>query len=184
MIKYRKKEVYYMKKLLIVVDYQKDFVNGSLGFEAAKLLDDHISKLIENYHSHNDEVIFTFDTHYENYLKSQEGQNLPIAHCIENSNGWQLYGKVATQKQKQDLCLKKNTFGSLELGNYLKEKKYENITLVGVVSHICVISNAIICKSALPEAKIYIDTKGIAGSNADLHQKTLDILKNLQFYLI
>lgn len=173
-----------MKKLLIVVDYQKDFVNGSLGFEDAKLLDDHISKLIETYHNHNNDVIFTFDTHYENYLNSQEGQNLPITHCIENSEGWQLYGKVAKQKQKQDLCFKKYTFGSLELGNYLNTKTYESITLVGVVSHICVISNAIICKSALPEAKIYIDTKGIAGSNPDLHQKTLELLRNLQFYLI
>lgn len=173
-----------MKKLLIVVDYQKDFVNGSLGFEQAKSLDDHISKMIENYHNHNDDVIFTFDTHNENYLHSQEGHNLPVTHCIENSDGWQLYGQVATQKQKQDLCFKKNTFGSLELGNHLREKKYKSITLVGVVSHICVISNAVICKSALPEAKIYIDTNGIAGSDPDLHQMTLELLKNLQFYLI
>ncbi|MBM6840460.1 cysteine hydrolase [[Clostridium] spiroforme] len=173
-----------MKKLLIVVDYQKDFVDGSLGFEKAKLLDNHISSLIEEYHDHNDEVIFTFDTHFENYLSTQEGQNLPIVHCIENSEGWQLYGKASTQKQKQDQCFNKNTFGSLELGNYLQNRSYESITLVGVVSHICVISNAIICKAALPEVQIFIDTQGIAGSDPDLHQKSLDILENLQCYLI
>lgn len=173
-----------MKKLLIVVDYQKDFVTGSLGFEQAELLDDYISSLIEKYHHQNDEVIFTYDTHFENYLQTQEGKNLPVVHCIENSDGWQLYGKTAMQKQDQDQCFKKNTFGSLELGNYLCGRTFESITLVGVVSHICVISNAVICKAALPETKIYIDTLGIAGSNLDLHQKTLDILKNLQCLII
>lgn len=173
-----------MKKLLIVVDYQKDFVDGSLGFEDAIQLDDYISSLIEKYHENNDDVIFTFDTHQENYLETQEGKNLPIVHCLENSEGWKLYGKVASLLQEDDYCIHKPSFGSLELGNYLVDKDYQSITLVGIVSNICVISNAIICKAALPEVDIYIDTQGIASNDLDMQDKALDILKNLQFQII
>ena len=84
-----------MKKLLIVVDYQKDFVDGSLGFDDAKKLDDYISYLIDSYHKNNDDVLFAFDTHHDNYLKTQEGQHLPVVHCLENSEGWKLYGHVS-----------------------------------------------------------------------------------------
>lgn len=173
-----------MKKLLIVVDYQKDFVDGSLGFESAVQLDDYISSLIQKYHNNNDDIIFTFDTHHEDYLKTQEGKNLPVVHCIEKSDGWKLYGKVATLLQEKDLCINKSGFGSLELGNYLVDQDYQSITLVGLVSHICVISNAIICKAALPETEILIDTKGISSYDIDLQNKALDILKNLQFKII
>lgn len=173
-----------MKKLLIVVDYQKDFVDGSLGFPEAAQLDQYISSLIQNYHENNDDVIFTFDTHHENYLETQEGQNLPIVHCIENSEGWKLYGKVATLVGENDYCIYKPGFGSLELGNYLSDKDYQDITIVGIVSNICVISNAVICKAALPETQIIIDTKGIASNDIDMQNKALDILKNLQFQII
>ena len=105
-----------MKKLLIVIDYQKDFVNGSLGFKEAQDLDDYLVSLINQYHKNKDDVIFTFDTHQENYLESQEGRNLPIPHCLKGSNGWQLYGKVNDAKQKEDVCIEKPTFGSLEIG--------------------------------------------------------------------
>ena len=83
-----------MKKLLVVIDYQNDFVNGSLGFEKAVALEEYLVDLINRYHHNNDDVIFTYDTHQENYLETQEGKNLPITHCIENSKGWQLYGKI------------------------------------------------------------------------------------------
>ena len=116
-----------MKKLLIVVDYQKDFVNGSLGFKEAEYLDEYLSSLIDQYHQNKDDVIFTFDTHQNNYLETQEGKNLPIEHCIKNSDGWKLYGKVNTAKKEYDICIEKTTFGSLELGNYLKDK---NIKIV------------------------------------------------------
>lgn len=170
-----------MKKLLIVVDYQKDFVDGSLGFKDAELLENYISTLIIQYHKNNDDVIFTLDTHHKNYLDTQEGKNLPVIHCLENSDGWKLYGQVAKTLQDNDLCINKPGFGSLELGNYLVNKDYQCITLVGVVSNICVISNAIICKAALPETEIIIDTKGIASNDIEMQNKALDILKNLQF---
>ena len=170
-----------MKRLLIVVDYQNDFVNGSLGFENAKKIDSYIASLIKQFHQNQDDVIFTYDSHETNYLNTQEGKNLPIAHCIRKTDGWNLYGKVAQEKNKNDLCIYKNTFGSLELGNILKDTRYLDITIVGIVSNICVLSNAIIVKSDLPEVPIYIDKKGIASNDLDLQEKTIEILENLQF---
>lgn len=171
-----------MKKLLIVVDYQTDFVTGSLGFQEAVLLEDYICKLIQEYKENNDDVIFTLDSHDKNYLTSQEGKNLPVEHCIKNSKGWNLYGKV---KDLAGGCkqIEKPTFPSLALGNYLKEKDYDEITLVGVVSNICVISNAIIAKAALPEATIIVDKKGIASNDPHLHQTGLEIMENLQIII-
>lgn len=172
-----------MNKLLIVVDYQNDFVNGSLGFNDAVALEDYLVSLIEKYHINNDDVIFTYDTHQNDYLKKQEGKNLPVVHCLENSDGWQLYGKI-NDLAKNDHKILKETFGSLELGNYLKDKNYDEITLVGVVSNICVISNAIIVKAALPEATIIIDCNGIASNDLSLQSKALDIMENLHMKII
>ena len=110
-----------MKKLLVVIDYQNDFVNGSLGFQEAVALEDYLADLIKEYHNNNDDVIFTYDTHQKNYLTTQEGKNLPVAHCLENTEGWQLYGKIH-DLAKNDKKIIKETFGSLALGNYLKNK--------------------------------------------------------------
>lgn len=169
-----------MKKLLIVVDYQKDFVSGSLGFKEAILLDDYIYQCIKTYKENNEDVLFTFDTHQEEYLDTKEGKALPICHCLEGSDGWQLYGNVASLLEPSDQQIKKVTFGSLELGNYLSQHPYDEITFVGVVSNICVISNAVIARAALPEATIIIDAKGIASNDPALHQKALDVMEGLQ----
>ena len=104
-----------MKKLLVVVDYQNDFVSGSLGFKDALSIEDYLADLIEKYHQNNDDVIFTLDTHQTDYLNSQEGKNLPITHCIENSEGWMLYGKIK-DLAKNDYQIKKET-------NQLKNRK-------------------------------------------------------------
>lgn len=172
-----------MKKLLVVIDYQNDFVSGTLGFNDAVRLEDYLVELIKKYHKNKDDVIFTYDCNQENYLDTQEGKNLPIVHCIENSQGWQLYGKI-NDLAKNDKKILKNTFGSLELGNYLKDKDYNEITLVGVVSNICVISNAVIIKAALPEATIIIDCKGIASNDSLLQEKAIDLMANLHMKII
>lgn len=172
-----------MKKLLVVIDYQNDFVSGSLGFNDAVRLEGYLVELIKKYHKNKDDVIFTYDCHQEDYLDTQEGKNLPIVHCIENSQGWQLYGKI-NDLAKNDKKILKNTFGSLELGNYLKDKDYDEITLVGVVSNICVISNAVIIKAALPEATIIIDCKGIASNDSLLQEKAIDLMANLYMKII
>ncbi len=173
-----------MKKCLIVVDYQKDFVDGSLGFEASPLLDERIAAKIEKYHKNEDDVIFTLDTHEENYMDTQEGKNLPIPHCIKGSDGWQLYGKTALAKRDQDLVIEKPTFPSLELGLILREKNYDAIELVGVVTDICVISNAVIAKAALPEAVLTVDAACTSTMSEEMRQKAFDVMASLQISVI
>ena len=165
-----------MKKLLVVIDYQNDFVSGSLGFEQAKEIEDYLVELITKYHDHHDDVIFTYDTHYDDYLNTNEGKNLPIVHCLENSEGWKLYGKIDALASN-DKKIKKNTFGSLELGNYLKDKNYDEITIVGVVSNICVISNAMILKAFFPESEIIVDASCCAGVTPSTHKQALESMK-------
>ena len=172
-----------MKKLLIVVDYQNDFVNGSLGFENAPKLEKRIVELIKKYKENNDEVIYTMDTHYDDYLNTYEGQNLPVKHCIEGTVGWQLYGE--TKDLLSDaLCFKKQTFPSFELGEYLKDKEYSSITLAGLVSHICVISNAIIVKATNPNTPIYIDLEATSSVDLETHQKCIDVMKSMHFQFL
>ena len=167
-------------RLLVVVDYQKDFVNGSLGFPGAELLDLRIAKKIQDYHRAGDPVVFTMDTHRKNYLKTQEGRKLPVEHCICGTSGWELYGETAKQLSDEDLCFQKSTFPSLELADYIAEEELESIELVGLVSHICVLSNAVMAKAAAPEAEIIIDASCTASFDAALHEKTLDLMEALQ----
>ncbi len=169
-----------MKKLLIEVDFQNDFVNGSLGFEKAKLLDDTIYNKIIEYQNAKDDIIFTFDTHDHNYFDTEEGKNLPVAHCIKGTIGHKLYGKVATLfDENSNIYFEKETFPSLELANYLKDKRYEYIELCGLVSNICVLSNVIMVKSALPNAVIVVEQKLTSSFDEELNNKTMDILKGI-----
>lgn len=173
-----------MKKCLIVVDYQKDFVDGSLGFAEAPLLDEKIAAKISMYHENGDDVIFTLDTHETKYMETQEGKNLPVPHCIKGSEGWQLYGKTALAKQEQDLIIEKPTFPSFELGMILREKDYDAIELVGVVTDICVISNAVIAKAALPEAVLTVDASCTSTMSEEMKQKAFDVMGSLQISVI
>lgn len=167
-----------MKKVLIVVDYQNDFVCGSLGFDGAAEIDSAICDLVEKAKTDGDDVIFTYDTHDENYLNTNEGRHLPVPHCIRGTEGWQLYGRTAQMVDNKTLGFEKGTFGSWELASYLKAKKYDQVTLIGVVSNICVLSNAILAKAALPEAEIIVDSSATASFDKKLHQSALDVMSN------
>ena len=173
-----------MKKLLIVVDYQYDFVNGSLGFEGAEKLIPIIKEKIETYLNNNDDIIYTLDTHEENYLSTtMEGKILPIKHCLKNSEGW----KVVSEVDYLDKAIKvfeKPTFPSLDLANYLKDKEYQEVELCGLVSNICVMTNAVMVKASLPNAKIIVDAKATDSFNKDLHEKCLDILEGIHISVI
>lgn len=173
-----------MKKLLIVVDYQNDFVSGSLGFPKAKELETGIVSKIKAYHENGDDVIFTFDTHDENYMDTQEGKNLPVKHCICDTEGWELYNSVAEMKNDKDICFTKNCFGSSELFRYLCGHSYISIELVGVVTNICVISNAVLVKTALPEVPVTVDASCVASNDEALNQKTLDVMESMQINII
>lgn len=182
------------KKVLVVVDYQKDFVNGALGFESAKNLDTGIAELVKQYMANDDIVIFTADTHYENYLDTQEGKKLPVEHCIEGSDGWQFYGLTgeaynADYETGRMILIEKTTFGSNTLLKTLKgmdvdkngvPNQIESITFTGVVTNMCVISNAVIAKAACTEAEIIIKKDLVDGFDKELHQKALDVMSSMQ----
>lgn len=171
-------------KLLVVVDYQNDFVNGSLGFEGAELLDRKIAHKIRDYHNEGSEVVFTMDTHQPDYLLTQEGKKLPVEHCIEDTQGHRLYGFTAKERTDKDKVFYKDTFGSLELADYLKFRDYESVELVGLVSNMCVLSNAVMVKSALPETEVIVNTDYTASADAELQDKAFDVMDGLQITVV
>lgn len=173
-----------MKEALIIVDYQKDFVDGALGFPGAELLDGPIVRRIQEARQAGHDIIFTYDTHGADYLSTREGQGLPVPHCLEDSDGWQLYGTTAGQLQSGDAIFRKPAFGSLELAQHLRDKGYDRVTLVGLVSNICVLANAVLAKTALPEAEVAVDAACTSSADPDLHQKALDVLAGLQITVV
>lgn len=173
-----------MKKCLIVVDYQNDFVNGSLGFAGAEALDARIAEKIDAYHQSGDDVLFTLDTHGDDYLTTQEGRGLPIAHCIQNTPGHDLFGQTAACRRAQDRCFYKNTYGSEELFDYLRQTMYSSIELVGLVSNICVLSNAVLAKTAQPETEILVDAACTASADPKLHKAALQVMQGLQIQIL
>ena len=169
-----------MKKLLIVVDFQNDFVDGALGFSGAEQLDDVIYNKILNFKNSGSDVIYTFDTHTDEYMTTHEGKNLPVIHCVKGTSGHELYGKVSTTFNKDtDIYFEKPTFPSLSLAKYLEEKDYDEVEVCGLVSNICVLSNVVMVKAALPNAKIIVDSKATASFDEKLNNETFDILKGI-----
>ncbi|ASM39517.1 cysteine hydrolase [Campylobacter sp. RM12327] len=168
-----------MKKLLVVVDFQNDFVDGALGFDGAKNLENIIENKIIEFKSNSYDIVFTLDTHKNNYLQSEEGKKLPIPHVIKGTKGHEIYGKI--KKYATDYpCLEKYTFGSDKLMEFIKSKPfYDEIELCGLVSSICVISNAIIAKAASPNSHIAIDAKATDSYDKTMQEKCFDILEHL-----
>ena len=163
-----------LKKLLIVVDYQNDFVIGSLGFKGAQDIENNIVNKIKKYKKENCQIIFTLDTHFdENY----EAKN-------KNKNGWYLYGRVNDFYSEEVVTFSKYTFAPIELSDYLIKNQYDEIELAGVVTNICILSNAIISQVSLPEAKIIIDATCVASNDISLHNKALDIMEGFKFNII
>ena len=173
-----------MKRLLIVVDYQRDFVEGALGFPGAEALDGPIADRIAAYRAAGDDVAFTLDTHGPDYPATEEGQWLPAAHCLRGSPGWSLYGRTGEARRPEDPVFEKETFPSLALGEGLRGRDYGQVGLCGLVSHICVLSNAVMVKAALPNAHITVDARLTASYDPALHQKALDVLEGIQIAVL
>lgn len=172
-------KLYTMKKLLVIVDYQNDFVNGPLGFQDAVNLEDKIVSRILKAESEGEDIVFTKDVHDKNYLDSEEGKHLPIIHCQKGESGAELFGKLKMFESKYP-TFEKPTFGSIELANYLLDKDYEQITVIGLISYICVLSNAVLCKSALPNAHIVVEKELTAADNKHAQEVGFEALKNIQ----
>jgi len=168
-----------MQDILIVVDMQNDFIDGALGTAEALAIVPNVLRKIEN---HEGKIIFTRDTHQENYMDTQEGSKLPVPHCIEGSFGWQIreglcgHGEIAV--------LDKPTFGSTALAEMLvelnREEEIGSVCLVGLCTDICVISNALLIKANLPEVPITVDAACCAGVTPQSHLNALEAMKMCQ----
>lgn len=170
-----------MKKLLVVVDMQKDFVNGALGTKEAEKIVPNVKRKIEEYEEAGDEIVFTLDTHQPSYLDTQEGKNLPVVHCVKETEGWELDNSLKDFKGKR---FEKNTFGSTELAEYVKDKKYESIELIGLCTDICIISNALLIKAFLPEMPVLVDSSCCAGVTPKSHENALNAMKVCQIKIV
>lgn len=163
-----------------MVDYQKDFVDGALGFAGAELLDGPIASHIDACRGEGWDIIFTLDTHAREYLTTQEGNRLPVKHCIRGTPGHALYGRVALARRPEDVSIEKPALGSRALMEHLAHREYQQIQLCGLVSHMCVLSNAVIAKAALPEARVVVKERLTASFDPELHGKAMDVLRGIQ----
>ncbi|MBQ9359881.1 MAG: cysteine hydrolase [Lachnospiraceae bacterium] len=169
-----------MRKLLVVVDMQKDFVDGALGTKEAVAIVPAVVEKIKGYSP--DDVFFTRDTHQKDYLSTQEGRNLPVEHCIEGTPGWEIDSKVA-EVIRGSRMINKPTFGSTKLTDMIKgisEKEDVSIELVGLCTDICVVSNAMLLKAAMPEVEISVDASCCAGVTPEKHEAALETMRSCQ----
>ena len=171
-----------MNRYLFVIDYQNDFVDGALGFPGAEKLDGPIAAKVREYGPGH--VFFTRDTHFENYLDTREGRHLPIVHCVKGTQGWELYGETAKAcAEVGAVAIDKLVFGmdvtDPAIAAVLPEKADE-IELCGLVSSICVISNACILQAKYPEAQLTVDARCTAGLTGEMNEKVLDVMENIQ----
>lgn len=169
-------------KLLIVIDMQNDFIDAALGTKEAVAIVPNIAAKIAEYRKAGNQVVFTRDTHQANYLETQEGKNLPVFHCVEGSDGWQISNKLEVGDSK---IFNKPSFGSMELADYVAGlNAIEEIELIGLCTGICVISNAFILKAKLPEVKITVDSSCCACVTPESHQTALNAMKLCQINVI
>ena len=163
-------------KYLIVVDMQRDFITGSLGSNLATAIVPNVVEKVKNFEG---KVIFTRDTHFEDYMDTQEGRKLPVPHCIKDTNGWQVCDEL---QPYVETVIDKVTFGSVELPHMLSRynETIDEITLCGLCTDICVISNAMILKAAFPEVKVVVDAKCSAGVTVEGHNTALNAMRAVQ----
>ena len=175
-----------MNEVLIVVDMQNDFIDGSLGTKEAEAIVEHVVEAIDRFEG---SVIATRDTHPESYLSSREGRFLPVEHCIKDSDGWQIRKEVEEALKKKDaLIIDKPTFGSEKLVEVLKEMDQKQpigtVTLLGLCTDICVVSNALLVEAAFPETDIRVLKDCCAGVTPESHEAALTTMKMCQIEVL
>ena len=175
-----------MNRFLFVIDYQNDFVDGALGFPGAEKLDAGIAAKIRAYGPGH--VWFTRDTHFENYLETREGKLLPVVHCLKGSEGWQLYGETKTACEEVGAPgIDKLSFG-MDISDpataAVLPAEADEIELVGLVSNICVVSNAAVLQAKYPQARIIVDAALTASFDPALNEKVLDVMEGFQVQVI
>jgi len=163
-----------MKKLLIVVDMQNDFIDGSLGSDMAQAIVPNVAEKIRAWQQAGQEVIFTLDTHGDDYLQTQEGQRLPVVHCVRDTHGWQLCDALRGFDGKR---FEKPVFGSVECARYVADGGYDAVELVGLCTDICVISNAMLLKAFAPQLPVAVDAACCAGVTKESHENALAAMR-------
>ncbi len=166
-----------MKKYLIVVDVQKDFVNGALGTREAVSIIPSVKQKVEEYRKCGGEIIYTRDTHKDNYLSTNEGAHLPVIHCVKGSEGWELYDGIYAEGSK---IIDKPTFGYIDWKKHIFESDGITIELIGLCTDICVVSNALIIKALYPEVSVSVDSSACAGVTPETHNAALETMKMCQ----
>lgn len=172
-----------MKKILLVIDMQNDFIDGALGTPEAEAIVDRVAEEIRSYPAAN--VLATRDTHAADYLDTQEGRNLPVPHCVKGTPGWELHPKIAAALGSAKV-IDKPTFGSKELAKQLAQLAQQedlDITLVGLCTDICVVSNALLIKALLPETPMRVIAECYAGVTPESHRAALDTMKMCQIQI-
>ena len=174
-----------MKKILVVVDMQNDFVDGALGSKEAAAIVPAAAKKISEF---DGDIFVTFDTHFENYMDTAEGKKLPVPHCIKGTDGWELNGEIMKALiGKKFMPVEKNTFGSVELPALIKEKVGDeefSAEIIGLCTDICVVSNALIIKANFPEAPITVDAACCAGVTPEKHEAALETMRSCQIDVV
>ncbi len=169
-----------MRRILVVVDMQKDFVDGALGTKEAVAVVPNVVEKIKSYNARD--VFFTKDTHQKDYMTTQEGKNLPVEHCIEGTPGWELDKDVAEVLRGSDI-VNKPTFGSTKLAEMIRDIASEGeieVELIGLCTDICVVSNALMLKAFMPEVKISVDSSCCAGVTPQKHEAALETMRSCQ----
>lgn len=167
-------------KTLIVVDMQNDFIDGALGTPEAVKIVPNVKKKIEEYETRGDDIIFTRDTHYDHYLETHEGRNLPVVHCIEGTEGWLIPEDLDIPGAYH---LNKPGFGCKDWGIWGFTNN-DKIEIIGLCTDICVVSNALILRSFYPEIDITVDASCCAGTTPEMHRKALDVMKSCHIKVI
>lgn len=167
--------------LLVVVDMQEDFVNGSLGTKEAQKIVPDVVEFIKGFPGRK---VYTKDTHTAAYLSTQEGRNLPVEHTIRGTGGWELVSEIRALVTQQDTIIEKGGFGSLTIADIVQKTHCENIYFIGVCTGICVISNAVIAKAADPEAVVHIVKALCACVSPESHETAISAMRLLQMDII
>ena len=182
-------------KYVIVIDMQNDFISKALGSEKAQIAAKNAEIQLNSYKDENTRLIYTLDTHYTDYLNTLEGKNLPVEHCIKDTEGWKLVPEVTNHNIKlaEDCApylyngaIEKNTFGSIDLINYLSEHEedIDSIDVFGVCTDICVVSNVMLIKAAFPEIEINVIEKCCAGVTPERHDAAIAVMESCQINII
>ncbi len=166
-----------MKKTLIVIDMQNDFIDMALGTAEAVAVVPFVKAKIEEYVKNGDEIIYTRDTHGEDYLETPEGKKLPVPHCIKGTKGWEIYDGLYVKGSK---IIDKPNFG---WPNW-RDEKLESVELVGLCTDICVVSNALIIKAMFPDIEVKVDKNCCAGVTPESHNAALKTMQMCQIDVI